>query len=512
VAYRRLISTLTICSLLWAQVSAGQGSEESAAVPAGSPEKALYNSVAGSVFRVEAGLGHGSGFLVDASGLILTNDHVVQSADEASVYIEPTVRVAAKIIQRDSDADLAILRVAPRLVAGRPTLRLAESPIQIAPGDRVIALGFPLNQPLTMTGGMVANVRSGAILTDVIINPGNSGGPILSFDGSVVAIATFLNAGDYGPGLGGGVLADKAIELIERARVVPGGSPPAERLLPPFPQQTYPISALKVVADTIDPILFTSLSRITAGPFGITISTPLAQMLTAVATGRRVAKDRAKREERVNLSPSERYSDVASWRDWADYVGDETAPVVAIKVEPLYGETGGSAFRRGLLTALVGVGGQATIRFQGDVRGVTLRRNGEIIEPLRGGHAPVRIGVENELFDFSDVADFGYYLYSPDAFRPVGPQRPPEITLEIDDLKAPSTKRVERLSPAMVARMWNDFEAFYLKHGQAQSFVRYAMTKSCAVNSGAAAMGGVGGQTPSGDPANCTYLVAPPKQ
>jgi hypothetical protein len=97
--------------------------------------------------------------------------------------------------------------------------------------------------------------------------------------------------------------------------------------------------------------------------------------------------------------------------------------VVAIKVEPLFGETGGSVFRRGLLTALVGVGGQATVRFQGDVRGIILRRNGEVVEPLREGHAPVRIGINNELIDFSDVADFGYYVFSPEVFRPNGPQR-----------------------------------------------------------------------------------------
>jgi S1-C subfamily serine protease len=472
-----------------------------------SPEKDLYNATAGSVFRIEAGLAHGSGFLVDSTGLILTNDHVVQAAEEITVYVEPNTRILATIVQRDADADLAILQVAPQLVAGRRALRLADSPVDVSPGDRIIALGYPLNQPLTMTSGMVANVREGAILTDALINPGNSGGPMLSLDGLVVAISTFLDAGEAGPGLGGGVLADRARKLLASVLSRPRPAAPAPRLLVGFPTETYPMSLLKTVADTIDPLMFNSLSGMTAGPFAISVSTPLAQTLSAITTGRIVAKDRQKREEKANLPRSERYSDIAAMRDWLDYTGELTAPVIAIKVEPLFGETGGSAFRRGFLTALVGAGGQATIRFQGDVRKVTLRRNGQVVEPLRGGHSPIRIGEQNELVDFTDVADFGYYLYSPEVFRPDAPQRAPEITIEIDDLKKPSVKRVERLAPAVIARLWNDFEAFFGRPGAAKQFKGYAMTKSCTVDGGAAAMGGTTGPA---NPATCTYVLATP--
>jgi len=115
------------------------------------------------------------------------------------------------------------------------------------------------------------------------------------------------------------------------------------------------------------------------------------------------------------------------------------------------------------------------------VRKVTLRRNGQVVEPLRGGHSPIRIGEQNELVDFTDVANFGYYLYSPEVFRPDAPQRAPEITIEIDDLKKPSVKQVERLAPAVIARLWNDFEAFFGRPGAAKQFMGYAMTKSCTV-------------------------------
>jgi hypothetical protein len=503
---------LFIVSTTGSRIVAGQSA--SAPIPVSSrtstPERDLYNGAAPAIFRVEAGLGHGSGFLADSTGLIITNDHVVGSAEDVVVYIEPNVRVRAAVIQRDADADLDVLRVASHLVAGRRPLPLAEPSLEVAPGDRVIALGFPLNQPLTMSAGMVANVRSGAILTDALVNPGNSGGPILDMTGHVIAITTFLDRDGRGPGLGGAVRVDRARELLATARTALGPTP-NDKPLAPFPLEVYRVSALKAVADTIDPLLFTALSTTTSGPFAISVSTPLSQMLSAITTDRRVAKDRRRREERANVPASQRYSDLEAMHDWSEYVGEDNAPVVAIKVDPLFGETGGSAFRRGFLTALVGVGGQATVRFQGDVRRVTLRRNGEMVEPLRGGHAPVRIGVENALIDFSDVADFGYYLYDPAAFRPDAPQRPPDITLEIEDLKHPDAKRLERLAPAVVARVWNDFELFYQRSAPGKGFARYVMTKSCAVDPGAAAMGGVGGTVGPANPSSCTYIVAPPR-
>jgi hypothetical protein len=474
------------------------------------PERDLYNVAAPSVFRVEAGLGHGSGFLVDSTGLIITNDHVVGSAEDVVVYIEPTARVRATVVQRDADADLAVLRVAPRLVAGRRVLPLAESPLQVSPGDRVIALGFPLNQPLTMSAGLVANVRPEAILTDAVVNPGNSGGPILTMDGKVIAVTTFLDQDVRGPGLGGAVTVDRAQALLTAARTSPG-TPPDDHAMPAVPLETYRISSLKAVADTIDPLLFTALSTTTMGPFAITVSTPLSQMLSAITTDRRIARDRRKREDKASVPASLRYADLGAKRDWAEYVGDGGTPVVSIKVDPLFGETGGSAFRRGLLSALSGVGGQATVRFQGDVSKVTLRRNGQVIEPLRGGHAPVAVGIENELVDFSDVADFGYYLFDPEIFKPDAPQKAPDITLEIEDLKHPQAKRTEKLEPAVVARLWNDFEPYYQRPGGARPFLRYVMTKSCAVGSGEAAMGGVGGAVGPANPATCTYVVAPPR-
>lgn len=476
------------------------------------PEGVIYRAGRGSVFRVEAGLGHGSGFLVDVAGLVVTNDHVIgTAAKDVTVYVDSATRLQAAVLNRDADADLAVLQIAPVCGTCQPLNLGASRPL--APGDRLVALGFPLNQPLTIISGMVGAVRAGAIVVDMSINPGNSGGPVLTLDGSVVGVAAFrdVDEGGIGPGLGGAVAIERLIPILDQARRM-ASKPPPDKRLPVVPTTSFPLALLKTTADTIDAELYAALGTFDAGSFNVSVTTPLSRLVAALGRDRDVTRERRQREEKAGVPAAERYTDLGQVRDWAEYVGLPTAPVVAIKIEPKIAETTGSAIGRGIAAALGSLGGAANMKFQGDVRGVTLKRNGQTAEPLRGGHAPVRVAIENVLVTLKDVADFGYYVYPPEVFRPDSPQKPPEITLEVEDLKAPARISRQTLPPAMIARIWNDFEAYY-RHTQVRTlFPRYVLTKSCAVNSGAAAMGGVGGVASTGETTQCAYVLAPPSK
>lgn len=171
------------------------------------------NSVAGIAQRVlpsvvsistqtESGSDTGSGFVIDSSGYILTNNHVVEGATPASgsivVKLNDGRTLDASIVGRDSSYDLAVLKVR---ATNLPALQFGDSD-KIAVGDPVIAIGSPLGLSGTVTSGIISakdravtaggsnggNSFINALQTDAAINPGNSGGPLVDSTGAVIGV------------------------------------------------------------------------------------------------------------------------------------------------------------------------------------------------------------------------------------------------------------------------------------------------------------------------------------
>jgi S1-C subfamily serine protease len=154
--------------------------------------------------------GIGSGIMLDASGRIVTNNHVVQDADQLAVTLQDKTTVPANLVGRDPDNDLAVIQVDPNASddQGKPIndrikpVAWADSD-QVIIGQTAIAIGSPLGLQQTVTEGIVSARRSpgdvmegvtqldllgGAIQTDAAINPGNSGGPLFSAGGQVMGV------------------------------------------------------------------------------------------------------------------------------------------------------------------------------------------------------------------------------------------------------------------------------------------------------------------------------------
>jgi len=143
----------------------------------------------------QAGLG--SGVIVSASGYILTNNHVVEGADEIEVVLNDSRHTIAKVIGTDPDTDLAILKIGlDRL----PVIVLGNSD-SLQVGDQVLAIGNPFGVGQTVTGGIVSalgrnqlgiNTFENFIQTDAAINPGNSGGALVDVNGNLQGINTAI--------------------------------------------------------------------------------------------------------------------------------------------------------------------------------------------------------------------------------------------------------------------------------------------------------------------------------
>ena len=171
----------------------------------------------------------GSGVIVDHSGYVLTNNHVVAGADEISIKLKNGKEYEAVIKGRDPKTDLALIKI--QTDDELPSLPLGDSDAMQV-GDWVIAVGNPFGLENTVTAGIVsakgraigAGVYDNFIQTDASINPGNSGGPLINLKGEVIGINTAIVAQGQGIGFAIPVNMAKNImaQLKEKGRVVRG--------------------------------------------------------------------------------------------------------------------------------------------------------------------------------------------------------------------------------------------------------------------------------------------------
>jgi serine protease Do len=147
----------------------------------------------------------GSGFIIHATGLILTNNHVIEEADKIQVTLQDEREFEAKVIGRDPKTDLALIKVESDV--DLPIVPLGDSET-LRIGEWVLAIGNPFGLSHTVTAGIVsakgrvigAGQYDNFIQTDASINPGNSGGPLFNTQGEVVGINTAIIAGGTGIG------------------------------------------------------------------------------------------------------------------------------------------------------------------------------------------------------------------------------------------------------------------------------------------------------------------------
>jgi serine protease Do len=166
----------------------------------------------------------GSGFIIDAGGIVVTNNHVISDADEINVILNNGDKLRAEIIGRDQKTDLAVLRVKP----DRPlkAVKFGDSDT-LRIGEWVVAIGNPFGLGGSVTAGIVSarnrDINSGPydsyIQTDASINRGNSGGPLFNMQGEVIGINTAIYSPSGGSiGIGFAVPSRNALAVVDQLR------------------------------------------------------------------------------------------------------------------------------------------------------------------------------------------------------------------------------------------------------------------------------------------------------
>ena len=195
----------------------------------------IYAQTAPGVAYVQNGnSGSGSGFLMDAQGHVVTNDHVVQGGSEFTVrFGEDGDTLPAKLVGKDASTDLAVLEVDPDKVPAETKPLELSSSAQLRPGDVAIAIGSPFGLSGTVTTGIISALDrkitapngfdiEGVLQTDAAINPGNSGGPLLDAEGRVIGVnSQIASSSRQSSGVGFAVPVDTVKEIVPQ--LIKGG-------------------------------------------------------------------------------------------------------------------------------------------------------------------------------------------------------------------------------------------------------------------------------------------------
>lgn len=324
-----------------------------------------FNRLKTSVVTVWSEFAHGTGFIFDPEGLIMTNQHVIGPSNFIAIQFDSRRKIPAVLLAASPEKDLAILwanlKDIPEATVA-PLAKLNSGEPAVVEGERVFTIGSPLNQRKILTTGIASKVEEKAILSDININHGNSGGALFNSIGEVVGITTFLDVSRESAGVSGIIRIEEAISLIDEAKkkMASMEKPPA-RFLPVDPTDIFPLEAIKEVAaakkfDTSP--YFTSV-----GSFDVLLLTPMLKYRIQTEAEREAAKTREKRNKKEGAVQGT-FRPFDNFFAWREYVGDYK-PILIIRATPELGLSFWSALGRGIM-ASYGIYIPARLRFKAD--------------------------------------------------------------------------------------------------------------------------------------------------
>ena len=290
---------------------------------------------------------HASGFVIDAKGLIATNQRVIGTATSVEVQLTPAVKVAARVLAADPQRDVAILWIDPKIVAAvRPVpLGCAPASVPAKPsvevGQEIFTIGVALREPKGLTSGTVSRVEAHDIESDLAPPAGSTGGPVFTAGGGVVGLTSVVGENvekddkdDNDERRRGDIrvvrLDDVCGVVASAEKNMKDAAPPNGTHLPVEPLRPFPVEALKDAgkrrAGSLSPY------RMSSSDFDIAFITPVmtygAQYQAEQASGReRSAVPGAQDAEQPFVRP------LMDFSNWSEYVAD-FPPVLLVRVTP----------------------------------------------------------------------------------------------------------------------------------------------------------------------------------
>ena len=272
-----------------------------------SDPSALLRQWQDSVVALWTPTAHASGFLVDASGLIVTNQRAIGAATSVEVQVTRELKVAGTVVAKDAARDVAVVRIDPAVMASVKPVPLgcaaAPGPVVTA-GQEIFTIGTPLREVKGLTSGTVSRVEPHAIVSDLRLALGDTGGPVFAANGSVIGITAGPDGKDDSRRANAGVvrIEDACAVVAWAATKLTAIAPPKATPLPVEPLLPFPVDALKDAAARRAGNL--PAYQTSSSDFDITFITPVLA-----------------------------HGDRMEFGNWSEYVAD-VPPVLLVRVTP----------------------------------------------------------------------------------------------------------------------------------------------------------------------------------
>lgn len=422
---------------------------ESASAAAGGAASArdpslLFGKWQESVVAIWSPTSRGSGFIVDARGLVVTDRNVVGRATSVEVQLSPTVKVSARVLSSDVSRDVAIVWIDPGVVAGRQPLTLMCPPtasLSMDDGDEIVTIAAPLRAQADMVWGEVTALNPRAIETDLRLSFGSAGGPVFNDAGALVGLTSVPADGDANRRRD--VTLVRSVTICEAVAVSKSGPqgavPPEPTQLPVEPKRPYPLDELKSSTPTgssaNDPVVVSS------SEFDVAFITP--------PTLYRASQRPDWTGGRTTRSPEAeaRIGQLTEFGAWSEYFA-ELPPVLIVRVTPKLVE----GFWKRLAREAARTQGAALPPFK-DFKTDFLR-----LRASCGGVdlVPIHPFVLEHRVSEKDVIREGLYVFDPESLGP----HCSTVTLSMYSEKAPEKADVLTIDAKVIERIWQDFASY----------------------------------------------------
>ncbi len=390
---------------------------------------------------------HASGFVIDAKGLIATNQRVIGNATSVEVQLTPAVKVAARVLTADAALDVAVLAIDPKALASvRPVpLACAQPGKPVAEGQGLFTIGAPLRGLKGAAAGTISRVEPRAIVSDLILAAGSAGGPVFNAGGDVIGITTVGDDRDEGSRRRTRIARmDSACAVIASAgSKMKDSKPPDAAHLPVERPLPFPVDALKEAAKRRAGSL--SPYPMTTTDFEVNFITPVliygAHYQAEQVTGRERGTATRKPAEPALVRP------LMDFSNWSEYMADYP-PVLLIRVTPKLVESLWATVARGAARTQ-GVALPPIKRFKSGFSRMSVFCGDAEVTPIHPFKLEQRVSETDAIYE-------GLYVFDPGA---LGPQCG-TVKLVLYSEKEPQKADTRVVDPKVVEQVWQDFAPY----------------------------------------------------